>query len=492
MKERIIMEDKGWNLENTYTRLPSLLFTEVELNPVKSPEIIFLNFSLAEELGLNIEKLKEEVEVFAGNKAPDGSIPIAKAYGGHQFGHFTILGDGRALLLGEQITPKGKRVDIELKGSGRTPYSRRGDGRAGIGPMLREYIMSEAMHALKIPTTRGLAVVTTGENIRRETMEKGSILTRVASSHIRVGTFEYIASRGSDKDLKELSDYTINRHFKNIKKDDNPYLSLLKEVIKTQALLISKWQLVGFVHGVMNTDNVSISGETIDYGPCAFMDIYDPETVFSSIDREGRYSYGNQVNITLWNLSRFAETLIPLIDDNKDKAIELCKDELAEFENLYSKHYIEGMRKKLGLFNEEEEDLDLIKELLNLMYKEKLDYTNTFRLLTLYEKGSSELKDLFKKSEFESWYRLWSERLSRQNKTREETRELMKANNPNIIPRNFRVEEAIKAAEDNENYGPTEKLLEALKNPYDYSCKYDEYVKLPPKRDKPYRTYCGT
>lgn len=486
------MENKGWNLENTYTKLPSLLFTEIELNPVKSPEIIFLNFSLAEELGLDIEKLKEEVDVFAGNKAPRGSIPIAKAYGGHQFGHFTILGDGRAVLLGEQITPKGRRLDIELKGSGRTPYSRRGDGRAAIGPMLREYIISEAMHALKIPTTRGLAVVTTGEYIRRETMEKGSILTRVASSHIRVGTFEYLASHGNDKDLKELSDYTINRHFKNIRKNDNPYLSLLKEVIKKQALLISKWQLVGFVHGVMNTDNVTISGETIDYGPCAFMDIYDPNTVFSSIDREGRYSYGNQVNITLWNLSRFAETLIPLIDENQDRAIELCKDELAEFENLYSKYYIEGMRKKLGLFNEEDEDLSLMTELLSLMYKEKLDYTNTFRLLTLSKKESNEFNEVFKEGELKSWYELWGKRLSRQNKTSEEITQLMKSNNPNIIPRNFRVEEAIKAAEDNEDYSISEKLLEALKNPYDYSGKYDEYIKLPPKGDKPYKTYCGT
>ena len=477
------MADTGWKLKNTYTELPEIFFTEMKLNPVKSPEIIFLNSLLAKELGLNIEELKKQVDVLAGNKVPSGSIPIAKAYGGHQFGHFTILGDGRALLLGEQVTQNGKMVDIELKGSGRTPYSRGGDGRASIGPMIREYIMSEAMHALNIPSSRGLAVVTTGENIRRETLEKGAILTRVASSHIRVGTFEYAASRGREKDLKELSDYTINRHFKDIKNNNNPYLALLKEVIKNQASLISKWQLVGFIHGVMNTDNVTISGETIDYGPCAFMDIYDPETVFSSIDRGGRYAYGNQVNITLWNLSRFAETLIPLIDEDKDKAIDLCKDELSEFKNLYSKYYLVGMRKKLGLFNEEEEDLGLVTQLLNIMYEKKLDYTNTFRQLTLDKIEAGELK---------GWYDKWKERLDRQDESLEEVVELMKNNNPNIIPRNFRVEEAIKSAEDKEDYSLTEKLVDALTNPYDYSDKFDEYTKLPPKSEKPYKTYCGT
>ena len=337
-----IMKNCGWNLKNTYSELPESFFTEMKLNPVPSPKLIVLNCELADELGLDSEQLKTQIDILAGNKAPKNSIPIAKAYAGHQFGHFTMLGDGRALLLGEQITPNGDLVDIELKGSGRTPYSRGGDGRASIGPMIREYIMSEAMHALDIPTTRGLAVVSTGEKIRRQTLEDGAILTRVASSHIRVGTFEYAASLQNKDELKNLADYTINRHFKDIQNHENPYLSLLEEVIKRQAVLISKWQLVGFVHGVMNTDNMTISGETIDYGPCAFMDSYDLRTVFSSIDREARYSYGNQPNMAIWNLSRLAETLIPLIDEDDGQAIKLCKAAISNFKDLHQNHWIKG------------------------------------------------------------------------------------------------------------------------------------------------------
>lgn len=483
------MSKVGWNLENTYTELPKTFFTKMKLNPVKEPRLVIFNSSLSEELGFNSEELKKQVDVFAGNAVPEGSVPIAKAYAGHQFGHFTILGDGRAMLLGEQITPKNERYDIELKGSGRTPYSRGGDGRASVGPMLREYIISEAMHALGVPTTRSLAVVTTGENVRRETLLSGAILTRVSSSHLRVGTFEYARTLKNESDLKELADYTINRHFKEIKEENNPYIALLREVIKRQALLISKWQLIGFIHGVMNTDNITISGETIDYGPCAFMDVYDPETVFSSIDRQGRYSYVNQPDIAVWGLSRLAETLIPLIDEDSDKAIELCKEELSRFQEVYNEDWLKGMRRKLGLFDEKEEDKDLISNLLTAMYKYKADYTDTFRLLSLDKEVDSELQ---KSEEFESWYTLWKERLKEQEESLEESQELMKQNNPYVIPRNYRVEEALKEAEYYSDYTVMENLLEALYNPYDYSGKYEEYSKLPSKTDEKYRTYCGT
>lgn len=482
------MNKVGWNLENTYTELPKTFFTKMELNPVKEPKLVIFNSSLSEELGFNSEELKLQVDVFAGNVVPEGSIPIAKAYAGHQFGHFTILGDGRAMLLGEQITPKNERYDIELKGSGRTPYSRGGDGRASIGPMLREYIISEAMHALGVPTTRSLAVVTTGENVRRETLLPGSILTRVSSSHLRVGTFEYARTLKDENDLKELADYTINRHFQEIKQEENPYLALLREVIKHQALLISKWQLIGFIHGVMNTDNITINGETIDYGPCAFMDVYDPETVFSSIDRQGRYSYVNQPNIAVWGLSRFAETLIPLIDKDTDKAIELCKEELSKFEDIYNEDWLAGMRRKLGLFDEKEEDKNVISSLLTMMYKYKADYTDTFRLLTMDKKADNELQ---KSEEFDSWYKLWKSRLKEQKESLEQSRDLMRQNNPYVIPRNYKVEEALKEAEYYSDYTVMEKLLDALSSPYDYSGKYDEYAKIPPK-DENYRTYCGT
>lgn len=482
------MSKIGWNLENTYTELPKSFFTKMELNPVKQPELVIFNSSLSKELGFNSGELEKQVDVFAGNTAPEGSVPIAKAYAGHQFGNFTILGDGRAILLGEQITPKGERYDIELKGSGRTPYSRGGDGRASIGPMLREYIISEAMHALDVPTTRSLAVVTTGEKVRRETLLPGAILTRVSSSHLRVGTFEYARTLKDEHDLKELADYTITRHFKEIKEEANPYLALLREVIKRQALLISKWQLIGFIHGVMNTDNMTISGETIDYGPCAFMDTYDPETVFSSIDRQSRYSYVNQPDISVWDLTRFAETLIPLIDEDSEKAIELCKRELSKFQEIYSEDWLEGMRRKLGLFDKKEEDKDLISTLLSAMYKYKADYTDTFRLLTLDEKTNN---DLQKSEEFKEWYSLWKDRLENQEESIQQSQELMKQNNPYVIPRNYRVEQALEAAESEGDYKVMENLLEALYNPYDYSGKYEEYSKIPPKQEN-YRTYCGT
>ena len=317
MTENKAKVEAGWNFDNSYARLQQLFFTRLSPSPVRSPKIIILNKPLAATLGLNVQALQSDdgASVFAGNQVPEGASPLAQAYAGHQFGHFNRLGDGRALLLGEQITPQGERFDIQLKGSGRTPYSRRGDGLAALGPMLREYIISEAMHALGIASTRSLAVVTTGETVYRETEQPGAVLTRVAASHLRVGTFQFASNWGSAQDLQSLADYTLQRHFPEAAADENRYLSLLREVIKRQAVLIANWQLVGFIHGVMNTDNMALSGETIDYGPCAFMDAYDPETVFSSIDINGRYAYGNQPHIAAWNLARFAETLLPLLHD---------------------------------------------------------------------------------------------------------------------------------------------------------------------------------
>ena len=476
----------SWNLENSYAELPEFFYSKINLSKVSSPKLVVLNNELAEYLGLDINELQSEegVSYFAGNSVPKGSIPIAQAYAGHQFGYFTMLGDGRAMLLGEQITPNGK-YDIQLKGSGRTPYSRGGDGRATLGPMLREYIVSEAMHALDIPTSRSLAVVTTGEPVIREKILKVAILTRVASSHIRVGTFEYAANFGTEENVRQLADYTIDRHYKEIEKDDFPYLSFLKEVVKRQASLIAKWQLVGFIHGVMNTDNMALSGETIDYGPCAFMDAYNPNTVFSSIDTYGRYVYKNQPKIAVWNLSRFAETLLQLLHEKNDKAIKLAQDTVAEFYELYHNNWISGMRKKLGIFNEEAEDEALIEELLYIMHKNNEDYTNTFIKLTF----GNTLND---SAEYKEWHNKWQARLQRQNKTKDELFELMKNSNPAVIPRNHRVEEALRTADENEDYSVMDKLISVLKNPFAHSADQKEYAELPPPSFCNYKTFCGT
>lgn len=481
----------GWNLENSYAMLPDLFFKRITPNPVRSPQLIILNHSLASSIGLSSEALQNEdgVEVLAGNQIPDGGVAIAQAYAGHQFGHFTMLGDGRALLHGEQITPKGNRVDIQLKGSGRTPYSRGGDGRATLGPMLREYIISEAMYALGIPTTRSLAVVTTGEQVRRETELPGAIMTRIAESHLRVGTFEYALKWGRDEDLQTLADYTLKRHFPTIEEDDNRYLSLLREVIKRQALLIAKWQLVGFIHGVMNTDNMAISGETIDYGPCAFMNVYNPKTVFSSIDRQGRYAYGNQPPIGGWNLARFAETLLPLLHENKEEAVKIAQDEISVYEDLYRSNWLTGMRAKLGIFNEEEEDMTLVEDLLHIMEKHGADYTNTFRLLT-FEKYEEDV--LFGTQDFAEWKERWKARLDRQQALKDATQKLMENSNPAVIPRNHRVEEALDAAVTKGDYSVMKRLLDILSNPYAHAQEQDAYNKVPSETDRYYQTFCGT
>ncbi|ANB60373.1 protein adenylyltransferase SelO [Anoxybacteroides amylolyticum] len=479
----------GWNFDNSYARLPERFFTRIHPTPVSAPQLVVLNRSLAEELGLNAEALASEegVAVFAGNRIPEGAEPLAQAYAGHQFGHFNMLGDGRAILLGEHVTPNGERVDIQLKGAGRTPYSRGGDGRAALGPMLREYIISEAMHALRIPTTRSLAVVTTGEVIIRETELRGAVLTRIAASHLRVGTFQYAAHWGTLEELKALSDYALQRHFPGFENVSNRYLFLLEEVMKRQAALVAKWQLVGFVHGVMNTDNMTISGETIDYGPCAFMDVYDPATVFSSIDTQGRYAYGNQPYIAGWNIARLAESLLPLLHDEEEKAIELAQEVIERFPKLYETYWLQGMRAKLGLCTEEEEDKKLIGELLHLMYTHRADYTNTFRALTL-----EEWEGAFCTEEFRDWHTRWQARVNRQDMTKDEVQQLMRLNNPAIIPRNHRVEEALEAAVERGDCSVMERLLHALSHPYAYTKEQEEYAKPPAPSDRPYRTFCGT
>ena len=424
----------------------------------------------------------------SGNiKIPDGAY-ISQAYSGHQFGGFTMLGDGRALLIGEQITPSNQRFDIQLKGSGRTPYSRNGDGRAVLGPMLREYIISEAMHGLNIPTTRSLSVISTGENVYRETIQQGAILTRVASSHIRFGTFEYAAYMLDYEKLKKLSDYTIKRHFPFLENNENKYINLLDEVIKLQASLVAKWQSVGFIHGVLNTDNMSICGETIDYGPCAFMDVYNPDTVFSSIDTNGRYAYKNQIAIVNWNLYRLAETLLPIINLDENKAIELAQNSLSKFINLATSNLSHEMCSKIGIFEPKTSDIDLLNELLNMMQKYKEDYTNTFIALTFNDLPQ---KGMFISEEFINWKKKWEETLTLQNKSKDEVFDLMKNSNPAVIPRNHRVEEALSAA-NNGDFSVMNNLLKALSNPFEHSEFQKEYAKLPSTPQCNYRTYCGT
>ncbi|MDT8860853.1 YdiU family protein [Alkalihalobacillus sp. MEB130] len=487
------MENKtkvGWNFDNSYARLPEVFFSNTEPTSVRSPKLIILNDSLAASLGLDVETLKSEegVAVQAGNQLPEGAMPLAQAYAGHQFGHFTMLGDGRAVLLGEQITSSGERFDIQLKGSGRTPYSRGGDGRATVGPMLREYIISEAMHGLGIPTTRSLAVVSTGEPVMREKELPGAVLTRVAASHIRFGTFQYVAKWGSVEELKTLADYTIERHYPDIKDDGNRYLTLLQQVVQRKAMLIAKWQQVGFIHGVMNTDNMTLSGETIDYGPCAFMDTYDPETVFSSIDRQGRYAFGNQPKIAAWNLARFAEALLALIHEDQDEAVTLAQNEISRFADHFRIHWLTGMRAKLGIFHEEEQDEQLIENLLQLMDKYHADYTNTFLALTF----SKQEGELFASEEFADWQKRWHARRERQQESKDASIDLMKQSNPAVIPRNHRVEEALAAAVEHEDYSVMNQLLAVLANPYAHSDEQAMYSTLPESTTQPYQTFCGT
>lgn len=484
------MKNIGFQLDNSYQQLPEIFYTVLRPAPVRDPALVICNDQLSEGLGLEAKRLQDEagVEIFSGNNVPQDASSIAQAYAGHQFGHFTMLGDGRAILIGEHVTPEGERFDIQLKGAGRTPYSRGGDGRSALGPMLREYIISEAMHALGIPTTRGLAVVTTGESVVREMDYAGAILTRVASSHLRVGTFQFATSWGSKHDLQALADYAIERHGFDSEAHENPYLNLLETVVKRQAKLIAKWQLVGFVHGVMNTDNMTISGEAIDYGPCAFMDTYDPDTVFSSIDEQGRYAYGNQPYIGGWNLSRFAESLLPLLHDEEDQAVDMAQDILSKYQEIYYTYWLSGMRAKLGLVNKLDGDDVLIEGLLQLMHEYRADYTNTFIALTQYETTGA---SLFQSEGFEKWHAQWSRRLTQQQATESEVKQLMKKSNPAVIPRNHLVEEALEAAVEKADYSVMKRLLRVLAEPYAHTKKQEKYQTVP-KRTIPYQTFCGT
>jgi uncharacterized protein YdiU (UPF0061 family) len=418
-----------------------------------------------------------------------GAEPLAQAYAGHQFGSFTMLGDGRAILLGEQVTPQGERFDIQYKGSGKTPYSRQGDGRAALGPMLREYIISEALCALGIPTTRSLAVVTTGEPVFRETTLQGAILTRIAASHIRVGTFEYAAARGQPDEIRTLADYTIGRHFPDLTRTGNPYLALLGAVIERQASLMASWLQVGFIHGVMNTDNMALSGETIDYGPCAFMDAYDPNTVFSSIDHNGRYAYGRQSQIARWNLTRFAETLLPLIHEDPQEAVSMANGAIAGFSDTFRQYWLRGMRAKLGLLNREDDDGALAADLLDCMHRHGADFTNTFRELS---SGSLPEASAFRAPDFRQWFERWQARLKRQPDSWEASRRQMNTHNPAIIPRNHRVEEALEAAVAQADFTIMEKLLNILSQPYQDPPEQAGYHLPAPPSAQPYRTFCGT
>ena len=480
----------GWHFDNTYSKLPKSFLENIKPVPVKDPKLIILNKNLAKQLNLDFSKFSDTdlAKIFSGNSLPEGSETIAQAYAGHQFGHFTMLGDGRAVMLGEHLDKENKRFDIQFKGSGRTSFSRSGDGRAVLGPMLREYIISEAMHALNIPTTRSLAVVSTGEEVIREQMLPGAILTRVASSHIRVGTFQYIAATQNADDLKTLFNYTIDRHYPEIKDSKTKALDLLNLLMQKQCELVINWMRVGFIHGVMNTDNMTVSGETIDYGPCAFMDHYHPQTVFSSIDQNGRYSYNNQPRITKWNLARFAECIIPLIDQDEQKAISIATETINNFEKLYEEKWLNMMRDKLGLFGEDKDDKHLIFELLTWMENNKADFTNTFcKLMDIQS-----IKDpIYQNQEYLNWTAKWKKRLEKNNTGKEKYLELMRSVNPIFIPRNHKVEEALKDASENK-LETLNQLLEVIKYPYKDNGMLKDYQQPMSNENGDYKTFCGT
>ncbi|WFU29709.1 YdiU family protein [Bradyrhizobium brasilense] len=483
--------------QNTYSALPANFFARVAPTPVASPRLIKLNRPLAVQLGLDPDLLStpEGAEILAGKRLPDGADPIAMAYAGHQFGHFVPqLGDGRAILLGEVIDKDGVRRDIQLKGSGPTPFSRRGDGRAALGPVLREYIVSEAMFALGIPTTRSLAAVVTGEPVMRETALPGAVLTRVAASHIRVGTFQFFAARGDTEGVRALADHVIARHYPELKDAAQHYHALLAGVVARQAALVARWLLVGFIHGVMNTDNTSISGETIDYGPCAFLDAYNPAQVFSSIDEMGRYAYANQPRIALWNLTRLAECLLPLFADEQEKAIEQAQVILGEFPEKFTAAYNAGLRAKVGLFTIRDGDEALIQDLLDAMAKNAADFTLTFRHLG--EAASDDAADVRAQftdpAAFDEWAARWRTRLALEPQAPAERKVAMQAVNPAFIPRNHRIEAVIAAAVNSDDYAPFEELLTVLAKPYEDQPQFAAYADPPLPEQRVTQTFCGT
>ena len=484
------MTEHIFRLESTYAELPPVFFNKLSPTPVSQPSLVIFNDKLTDEIGLNLSTMDEKdlIKLLSGNLIPDGVEPFAQAYAGHQFGNFTMLGDGRAIVLGEHLTPSGDRFDIQLKGSGRTPYSRGGDGRAALGPMLREYIISEAMHSLGIPTTRSLAVVTTGERVYREDELTGAILTRVAGSHIRVGTFEFAAIQQDKAITRALLDYLIHRHFPEIREDENSALSLLNAVIQKQADLITHWMRVGFIHGVMNTDNMALSGETIDYGPCAFMDRFAPDTVFSSIDHRGRYAYANQPHIAQWNIARLAEAILPLIHEKREKAIEMAEDSLNAFESIYKNRWLIMMCSKLGLSEINETNEKLVTDLLDLMHQNAADYTNTF--LDLSQKTLPESK-LFKTEEFKSWQIRWHKQIKLEDQDLESCHSLMRSVNPAVIPRNHKVEEVLTASEQGD-FKPLHNLLEAVENPYQNRESLAPFQLPPRPEERVLQTFCGT
>ena len=492
----------GWNLQHSYAELSDELTKPAAPARFKKPQLVLLNRPLAAELGLDLDSLspKEQADLFSGQQLPSQARPVAQAYAGHQFGGFTMLGDGRAILVGEQLSPAEERFDVQFKGAGETPYSRRGDGRAALGPMLREYIISEAMHALGIPTTRSLAVVATGEPVYRERALHGAVLTRVAGSHIRVGTFQYLATRDEPELLKQFADYTIDRHYPTIGQEPDRYLTVLRETMKRQAALIAQWQSVGFIHGVMNTDNASIPGETIDYGPCAFMNSYDPRTVFSSIDHQGRYAYGNQPPIAQWNMARFAETLLPLLDPDEEAAVARAMEALNEYPAIFEAEWLSRMRHKLGLTSEEQADRQLVDDLLEWMESFDRDFTNTFDMLSLVigsnvkEPPQIDMDGLAPegRAAFDAWAARWMKRLDAENASREATASLMLSTNPFVIPRNHRVEEALSAAIEDGDLSVTQTLLKVLAEPFKRDESLRSFQAPPPADQCDYKTFCGT
>ncbi len=484
--------------EHTYAALPERFYSAVAPTAVIDPKLVIFNRPLAAELGLDAEAVEREAAAFfSGNRLPDDAKPIAMAYAGHQFGNFVPrLGDGRAILLGELRDRNGVLRDVQLKGSGLTPYSRTADGRAAIGPMLREYLISEAMHALRIPTTRSLAVVTTGERVRREDALPGAVLTRVAASHVRVGTFEYFAARRDVEGVRDLLNYVIARHYPELRDSEVPALALLKAVSERQAALISQWMLVAFIHGVMNTDNMTISGETIDYGPCAFMEQYNPRTVFSSIDHNGRYAYSNQPAIAQWNLARLADALIPLIDADTDKAVQLATEVIQSFMETFDAHFLDGMRKKIGLASAEDGDATLIRGLLSLMHGAAADFTLTFRKLCASAEtadGDDAFRQLFSGAAgVDEWLRNWRARLARDPQPAAERAANMRRVNPAYIPRNHRVEAALTAASERGDFEPFRRLLAVVQNPFEEQPGADGFELPAQPEERVFNTFCGT
>jgi uncharacterized protein YdiU (UPF0061 family) len=487
-------------LANSYSTLPETFYARIAPTPVASPSLIRINRALAEQLGLDPDALSSPagIEMLAGNRVPEGAEPLAMAYAGHQFGQFVpSLGDGRAVLLGEITGPDGLRRDIHLKGAGRTPFSRSGDGRAALGPVLREYVLGEAMAGLGIPTTRALAMVATGEPVYRERIEPGAVLTRVAASHVRVGTFEYFARRGQRDSVRALADYVIARHYADCAEADNPYRALLQAVVERQAALIGQWLLVGFIHGVMNTDNMAVSGETIDYGPCAFMDIYHPQTVYSSIDRGGRYGYDQQPRIGFWNLTQLANCLLPLLDDDMETAKQQAHAALDAYGPNFEQTYLGGLRAKIGLAQMHEGDDDLVLDLLTKMAEQEADFTNTFRGLSNTAAddpaGDAAVRALFSDPHaFDAWAERWRARLSLETRPDAQRRAAMRAVNPAYIPRNHRVQQAIDAAMDDMDLTPLDELLRVVSRPFDDHDALAEYRRPPQPQEVVHRTFCGT